>query len=170
MSWEKMNGRQKEWWDKREHLTWQDWFKISRYKILSEEFINLAADKLDWHVVCSEQYLSEQIIEKHIDKIKWYAICYNQKLSEDFIRRHWDDVSTELINLLRGQNLNMSFLREIALLLNDDKWDELSWHQELNVDFLREFKDSIQWKRIHDRFAYPIKHEFYQQMKAAGAL
>lgn len=106
-------------------------------------------------------------MERHIDKLKWYGVCFNQKMSEQFIRKHWREISTFVINLLRGQKLEMNFLREITPFLNANDWKELSYYQELDVNFLREFSDSIQWNMIYKRYPYPVKSEFYQQIQTA---
>lgn len=53
---------------------------------------------------------------------------------------------------------------------NDNCWEYVSWKQMLNIDFIREFKDKLHWKSIHDLFRYPIGHEFDDYLIKAGAI
>ena len=53
---------------------------------------------------------------------------------------------------------------------NDKCWEYVSWKQILNIDFIREFRDKLDWKRIHDLFRYPVRYEFEEYLIKAGAI
>ena len=51
-----------------------DWYYISRYQTLSEEFIEKHCDEVNWWYILEYQKLSESFIEKHSDKVNWEYI------------------------------------------------------------------------------------------------
>ena len=65
-----------------------DWFNISRYQKLSEEFIEKFQEKVYWNCISQYQKLSEKFIDKFQEKVYWYYISEYQKLSEKFIEKH----------------------------------------------------------------------------------
>ena len=67
-----------------------DWYYISEYQKLSEDFIREFQDKVKWDWISMFQKLSEDLIREFQNKIDWYNISYHQKLSEDFIREFQD--------------------------------------------------------------------------------
>ena len=94
-----------------------DWNEISKYVILSEEFIRTFQKKLSWTSICTKQRLSEDFIREFKNKIYWHSLSRYQTLSEDFIREFKDDV----------------------------EWVPISKYQQLSDDFLVEFKRKIDW-------------------------
>jgi len=59
-----------------------NWNKISRFKFLSEEFINRYRDYLDWNEICLHQKLSRSFI------IKYIRIFYGYKLNFPVLRKN----------------------------------------------------------------------------------
>jgi len=51
-----------------------NWYTISKYQKLSEDFIEKYQDKVDWDYISKFQKLSEDFIEKYQDKVNWYRI------------------------------------------------------------------------------------------------
>ena len=47
----------------------KNWTRISRYRILSEKFIERYKNKLNWIIISRYQILSEKFIEKYRNKI-----------------------------------------------------------------------------------------------------
>lgn len=74
------------------------WYLISKYRYLSEEFIEKYRDKLYWDWISIEQNLSESFIEKYKDKVDWICISEQQTLSEAFIEKYKDYVDWEYIS------------------------------------------------------------------------
>ena len=66
-------------------LTDVDWYNISYYQKLSEEFIRKFKDKVNWYSINYYQKLSEEFIREFKDRVYWYNISKYQKLSEGFI-------------------------------------------------------------------------------------
>ena len=74
-----------------------NWYNISKYQKLSEQFISDNSDKVYWDCISKYQKLSEQLIDKYSDKVNWYNISKYQKLSEEFINKHSDKLNKKLL-------------------------------------------------------------------------
>jgi hypothetical protein len=120
-----------------------DWFRISEYQTLSEDFIREFQDKVDWYWISVHQILSEDFIREVQDKVNWACISYNQKLSEDFIREFQDKVDWSWISC--NQILSEDFIREFQDKVD---WGWISKYQKLSEDFIREFQDKVYWEWI----------------------
>jgi uncharacterized C2H2 Zn-finger protein len=59
------------------------WYYISRWQILSEEFIEKHSDKVDWYQIYRYQKLSEKFIRKHINKAHIGWLMYNENISDE---------------------------------------------------------------------------------------
>ena len=70
-----------------------NWYLVSRFQELSEEFIEKFQDKVDWASISVQQKLSESFIEKFQDDISWNCISMKQKLSESFIEKFQDKIN-----------------------------------------------------------------------------
>jgi hypothetical protein len=91
-----------------------DWRYISKYQILSEEFIEKHSNKLNWDNISAYQVLSEDFIEKHLDKLNWYEISFYHKLSEEFIKKHIDKIN--IYWLMENKNISEKIKEEIKTL------------------------------------------------------
>jgi len=111
-----------------------DWYYISQFQTLSEEFIREFQDKVEWYDISWCQKLSEEFIKEFQDKVEWSTISGWQKLSEDFIREFKDRVD----------------------------WDYISIRQKLSEDFIREFKNKVNWRRIssYQKLSEEFRKEF----------
>ena len=70
-----------------------NWFEISAYYILSEDFIREFKDKVEWWNIClNRTILSENFSREFQDKIDWYYISCTQNLSKLFIYEFYDKV------------------------------------------------------------------------------
>ena len=87
-----------------------DWYFISIYQKLSEEFIEKYCNKVYWYYISVHQTLSEEFIEKYKDKVEWYYISIYQKLSESFIEKHKDKIYWNCILLF--QKLSEEFIKK----------------------------------------------------------
>lgn len=76
-----------------------EWDYISKYCILSENFIKKFAKHLDWYRISRHQKLSEFLITKFSDKVDWYYISLKQKLSEKFIKNNNEKIYWNVIPL-----------------------------------------------------------------------
>lgn len=110
-----------------------DWFKISK-QALTEEEIDMYADKLNWSQICVHRPLSQKMLLKHADKIDWPYVLSNRRItdltleklapiigwsvisryskymSEKFITNHLYDIDLEQIN----QNPCHKYISDIA--------------------------------------------------------
>ena len=62
-----------------------DWFFISGYQNLSEDFIRLFKDKVGWNEIVRKQKLSEDFLEENADKVHWALVARHQNISKDFL-------------------------------------------------------------------------------------
>jgi len=115
-----------------------DWYYISYYQKLSENFIREFKDKVDWHYISERQKLSEDFIREFEDKVNWSYVSMYQNLLEDFIREFKDRVNWDCISAY--QKLSEDFIREFKDKVD---WPYISDSQKLSEDFIREFKDKI---------------------------
>jgi len=70
---------------------------ISKYQLLTPEFIDKYADKLDWYYICEYQELPDWLMRKHIDKLNWGQISWYQNMTEDFINEYKNMFNIEKI-------------------------------------------------------------------------
>jgi hypothetical protein len=116
-----------------------NWYYISQFQKLSEDFIREFQDKVDWYYISQFQKNSENLIREFKDKVIWFYISQYQKLSEDFIREFKDKVN----------------------------WDYISEYQKLSEDFIREFKDKVDWVSIsaYQKLSEKFVREFNLEIK-----
>ena len=122
------------------HADKVDWYWISMYQKLSEEFIEKHADKVDWDCISRDQKLSEEFIERYAGEVDWYWISERQKLSEKFIERHTEEIYW---NCISGyQKLSEKFIEKHADKVN---WEYISMCQKLSEEFIERHADKVDW-------------------------
>jgi hypothetical protein len=143
-------------------LSEDDWYYISRYQTLSEDFIREFQDKIYWEFISWYQKLSEEFIKEFQDKVDWYYISGYQKLSEDFIRQFQDKVNWYFISW--KQILSEELIKEFK---DEVDWFNISYYQKLSEDFILEFQDKIDWfniiyninLQVSDKFCEDFDHK-----------
>lgn len=140
-------------------LRWKeflDWKVICEYQKLSEEFIeHLALKYLYLDMISAHQVLSEYFMDKYKNNLDWGLLSCSQYMSEDFIREHLDLVKFEQLSFNNKLNLSIDFLREFK--------DEIDWEgwwlfQPLKYKELYEFRDMIyDWRQISRNRNLPIE-------------
>ncbi len=108
-----------------------NWWLISQYEELAEEFIARWAHKVDWNQICVHQRLSGEFMNHWHNKLGWALISRYQQLSEQFID-HW---------------------------ANRVSWYNVSRYQQLHVDLILRYLDKLDLEIIHQR--YPEIWESY---------
>lgn len=142
----------------RERSEAANWFYISKYETLNEDFIREFADKVDWLYISETQILSEDFIREFKDEVDWLYISMRQLLSEDFIREFKDEVDWWSIS--KYQKLSEDFIREFKDKVN---WGYISIYQKLSEDFIREFQDKVNWGYIS--IYQKLSEEFIREFK-----
>ena len=120
-----------------------NWSNISVNQTISEDFIREFKDQVLWSGISRCQIISEDFISEFQDQVNWITISFNQKLSEDFIREFKDKVDWDSISVY--QTLSESFIREFK---DQVTWYSISCSQKLSEDFIREFKNKVNWNDI----------------------
>ena len=115
-----------------------DWYDISTFQKLSEDFIREFKDKVYWIDISFYQKLSESFMREFQDKIYWKYISYSQTLSEDFIREFKNKVDWE--NITCKQKLSENFIKEFK---NRVYWEEIPKYQKLSENFVNEFQHEL---------------------------
>jgi len=77
-----------------------NWWNISKYQYLSEDFIKEFQDKINWYWISKKQILSEDFIREFKDKVDWIVISECQKLSEKFAKEFKDKISEYSLTVL----------------------------------------------------------------------
>ena len=130
--------------EKIRHGDYVDWYYISKYQKLSEDFIEMHSSQLSWYYISEYQKLSEDFIEKHSSEVDWYYISKYQKLSEDFIEKHSSQVNWYYIS--KYQKLSEDFIEkhsdQVDILLQHRK------HQEKTVEQKR--KEIKEYAKAHN--------------------
>ena len=120
-----------------------NWYKISKYQKLSEEFIEKFQDKVNWVQISGCLKLSEQFIEKFQDNVDWFLISEFQKLSEEFIEKFQDKVNWNLISAC--QKLSENFIEKFQDKVD---WELIAVYQKLSEQFIENFQNKVYWIRI----------------------
>lgn len=116
------------------------WNSICEHQVLSEEFIEEFADKVDWKAVSFKQKLSKEMIHKYANKVDWRYIVANQKLDQKFIKDHIDYITSQLSSW---------------------QWTDMIKRIKFGKRFLRKYKNKIRWTELDlmlDRMAYNKEH------------
>lgn len=116
---------------------------ISKFQVLTHDFIREHKHDVDWENISKCQILSEDFIREFINEVNWYCISAYQKLSENFIREFKDRVNWT--NISKHQKLSEDFIREFQ---NEVYWDYISKYQKLSEKFIIEFKEQISLEYI----------------------
>lgn len=142
---------QKELWTEdfiREHKDELNWTKLAKKVTLSEQFIEEMINYVDWKSIFLYQPVSEDFIERHIEKLTNFdLICAHRLPSIEFVERH------KLCfhwGMLSQQKLTDEFLRAFR---DDVDWRLYTIHNcyDFTESFMREFKDYIDWMCLMDR-------------------
>lgn len=132
-----------------EHIDKINWYYLTKHHKMSEKMLDKYADKLDWDLVWLRQNVSEDFIEKHKNRIStWDHICVKRQLSPEFVRRHINEWHWKVIS--QESILTEDFIREFKDYLD---WQILTIHHygEWNEEFIREMKDYIEWELVFNR-------------------
>src|SRR5574344_1767555 len=141
-----------------ESLEEVNWYYISKYQKLSEDFIREFQDKVYWNRISIYQKLSEDFIREFQNKVDWISISIYQKLSEDFIREFQNEIDWDYISLY--QKLSEDFIREFNLKIDENNWlyksTEFKKEQGIKGDLYECHEDYfIAYKAIrNDRYSH----------------
>lgn len=143
-----------------------DWGYISRYQVLSEDFMREYQYKINWRYISAYQMLSEDFIREFKDKINWIFTSHYQKLSENIIREYQDKVNW--VDISAYQKLSEDFIREFQYKVI---WKYISQSQKLSEDFIREFQDRVHWyfisqyQKLSDNFIKEFQYKINTNVK-----
>lgn len=130
-----------------EILQKNDWDKISKRK-LPKEIIDEFKTKINWTIFSEVQ--NESALEESLDNLDWYYVAKNEQISVDFIKKYKDkfDFCVHEPNFYRKLNLNdFKYLIESNIKIN---WEHCPFLEMLTEDFIREYKDRIDFKRLFE--------------------
>ena len=119
------------------------WTEISKFQQLSEEFIREFADQLDWYYICRDQKLSEELMSDFREYLHWRTICVYQTLSEDFIDDFQDYIFWDCI--LHCQNVSFQFLIDHIEFFD---FEDYTLYYYISEDVIRQLKDYVNWKYV----------------------
>ena len=131
-------------------------------ELMNEDFLDKYSKFLDWRLVIKYNHLSEDFIEKHKKVMDWdYILLYQKHISDDFIIKHKDEIT------------HWDFLgvhRPVSVFLGHVLYDKINWAalavtDKLSEEFIREFRDKLDWTRITMGYARKFSDSFIREMK-----
>ena len=140
-----------------------DWYYVSDYNRLSEDFIREFKDMFYWPNISKNQKLSEDFIREFKGDVSWYWISSCQKLSEEFIREFKDRVSWVFIS--EYQKLSDGFIREFHDRVD---WFNISKYQKVSDNFVKDFGHELNPCSILDNWAYKDTEFLKAQVEKTG--
>lgn len=140
-----------------------EWYAISRYKKLSEDFIRQFQDYIDWCALPIRQKLSENFIREFQENMDWYYICTYQNLSEGFMREFKDKIDWRTIS--KYQKLSENFIEEFQ-----DKvvWSIISKYQKLSENFIQKHRQKLNLLVLQNSWHYKTTEEKKQAIIKTG--
>lgn len=164
-----------------------DWHILTRYANFTEDTIRKFADKVDWTEVSRYAHLSDKFIEEFKDKLNWEELTQHHKFSKDMLLKYmeqidWDraptyqhEIDEEVIEAVMSSPkkdqfnwhgalvitpMSETFLEKYAVKAN--KWEIVSYYQDLSEKFMEKFADKLNWNYIsqkqHLSREFMIKH------------
>jgi len=109
---------------------------IDYTKTLSEEFIRENKDIIDlinWYNISKYQKLSENFIREFKNKVDWDNISYYQKLSENFIREFQGKINWKCLLKKYGYNLFEIKINKYQIKSNNYISDCLEFPELVNL-------------------------------------
>ena len=123
-----------------------NWSLISK-RILTEEFIDKYANKLDWGVLSAWQPLTSYIINKYEKKINWEQVSMNYSIDENTIIDNIDKFNQSSLDFIASyRGLKESTIEKIPF--NKSAWEQVCEYQKLSENFIREHINDINWRFI----------------------
>ena len=164
------------------------WTLIIRYCNLTEDTLRQFADRLDWHEVSVVgKYLTKQFIEDFKDKLDWSELSQYHMFTKEQLLQYidyidWDRAPTfqpaideEVIDAVMASSkkdefnwhgalvkvkMSETFLEKYAVKAN--KWEIVSYYQNLSEKFMEKFADKLNWNYIsqkqHLSRKFMVKH------------
>lgn len=128
---------------------------------LTEEFMEKYIDFLDWKIIVKWVPLKEAFIEKHADLLTWdYVLLHQRTISDDFILKHKNDFTKwNYLGIHRETSIDLAHKLEDKI-----NWSAFSSEAKMNDNFIREFKDKLDWTRISIRYARIFTEQFMREM------
>ena len=146
----------------KDHL---DWDAISQHQPLTEELMIEYKDKLNWPQLIRwnrKVKLSEEFIEKMIDYMDWLALSRSRFMSEEFVKKHADVLDADAL-FGNYQNHALHNIDVLDTLLKSGWRDKYKWvnniYEGVTFEFVREYKDVINFSRVLSCFASAKKLE-----------
>lgn len=152
------------------------WSHIIRYCNLPDPVLRKFADRLDWFEVSQRHHLGADFVEEFKDKFDWSELTQYHRFNKDQLLQYidridWDraptyqpDIDEEVIDAVMASskkdefnwhgalvNIPMSetFLEKYADKAN--KWEIVSYYQDLSEKFMEKFVDKLNWNYISQK-------------------
>lgn len=145
----------------RELADYVDWHRITLSQKLSEPFIEEFLDHMTWEDISIGQKLSDKFIEKYRFMIDWDELSFKHDLSIKFLRRWKEDINWRNFSQDYRDYYNPKFFREFASYLD---WEEIYYSGCFMTEkFMREFRDYVPWSIIAEEKKFSI--DFVREFK-----
>ena len=78
----------------------------------------------EWYKISYFEYLTEEFIEKYQNKVKWYSISYCQKLSGEFINKYKEKINFDFLSKQNKINY-LKYQIKHNIMSNEEYFKEL---------------------------------------------
>jgi len=123
---------------------------------------------VNWYHISIYQKLSENFMDKHFKYLNKYNISAYQKLSESFIEKHFKDLDKYYISVY--QKLSNEFITKHNLTIDEDNW--LYKSKQFKLDYLKsintyEVIDNdyiIAYKSVRDDYYSVFNFQYFYEV------
>jgi hypothetical protein len=157
------------------HLDKVDWRSLCVSSILPISFFEDHEEMIEWDDICLNENISSSFFEKHREKIHmtdlitygclsadfwlnnmeniddedWEHLYDNDRITEGFWLKQLQGENKDKIdwNVLSYKNFSIDFWRH-PLVHDNIVWKSISQNSYIDVDFLEENKENINWERF----------------------
>lgn len=152
-------------------IDWQEILIFKPYLItknLIEEMVNENID-LPWDIICNYySHINYSFVKRFMGFIKWDFLCSNSFFHLGFLQKFYNKIDWSFVLVWAQVDYN-ELIEVIRKLVKGGK--KLPWHQisefyRINSDFVKEFKDYINWKTIckNTKVDENFIREFYKEI------
>jgi hypothetical protein len=136
-------------------------------KLIINKLQNEEIYYINWADISCNYILTEDQMWDYRDYLHWLYIVYNDKLSEPLIEKllnyfNFKHEDFTLFAIISNYKLSDNFLRKYIDKFTDSEWRSISVFQNLSLDFIRDFKDKLDWLQIYKN--QELTEDFIEEM------
>jgi len=136
---------------------------LVKFKYVYENYFDI------WCIILIHQSISENFIKNNIplnvslSTVFWNYISKYQSLSDIFMFENINVINFK--NIFQFQKLSETFITNISINLDKKHWKSISKYQTLSEDFIRKYRNNIDWyyvskyQKLSDKFVIEFREK-----------